>query len=202
MLNKDQVISGNDWFSSDQLFDQLYPENLRALASRHWTPIAIAKQAMALLAPKQGDRILDIGSGVGKFCFTAAQFYPAVQIDGIEQRIELVAAAQNTKAILAIDNAAFFLGDFTEIDFTKYTHLYFFNSFYENLIAQDSNDGNNIESADLFNRHNLKLYKLLKSLPVGIRLATYHSTENEMPSNYHIVAVSSTDEELKCWVKV
>jgi SAM-dependent methyltransferase len=201
MLNKDQVVADNDWFSSDLLFDKLYPENLRVLASRHWTPIAIAKQAMALLAPKQGDRILDIGSGVGKFCLTVAQFYPLVQIDGIEQRSELVAAAQQAKATLAIKNAAFFLGDFTEMDFTKYTHLYFFNSFYENLIAQDSNDANNIESADLFNKHNRKLYKLLKSLPVGIRLATYHSTENEMPADYHIVAVG-TDEELKCWVKV
>lgn len=201
MLNKDQIVTENEWFSSDQLFDKLYPENLRVLSSRHWTPIAIAKEAMALLAPKHGDRILDIGSGVGKFCFTAAHIYPAVQIDGVEQRSELVEAAQNAKSTLNIHNAAFFLGDFTEMNFTKYTHLYFYNSFYENLVSQDSNDGNNIETADLFNRHNRKLYKLLKSLPVGIRLATYHSTENEMPANYHIVAVGA-DEELKCWVKV
>ncbi len=201
MSSRGIVVSDNDWFSSDHLFDQLYPENLRSLASLHWTPIAIAKEAMALLAPKKGDRILDIGSGVGKFCITAAQFYPTVQIDGIEQRSELVAAAQNAKARLAMNNTHFFLGDFTEMDFTKYTHLYFYNSFYENAIAQDSNVDSTPESADLFNRHNRKLYKLLKSMPVGIRLATYHSTENEMPDDYHIVAVGS-DEELKCWVKV
>jgi 2-polyprenyl-3-methyl-5-hydroxy-6-metoxy-1,4-benzoquinol methylase len=53
---------------SDESFNEIYPESIRKFCGRHWTPVAVAKMAAAYLADQPGARILDIGSGAGKFC--------------------------------------------------------------------------------------------------------------------------------------
>lgn len=190
-----------DFFSSDQHFDQLYPPAISALASRHWTPIAVAKEAAAFLAIGSNTRILDIGSGVGKFCMIGARFHPHAVFTGVEQRDSLTKIAQSVAHELSLGNTHFLTGNFTEIDFTQYHHFYFYNAFYENLIDNDSIDQTIDQSPELFNLYNRKLYKQLKKLPAGTRIATFHSSENEMPSSYQVVGVG-TNEDLKFWIKL
>ncbi len=190
-----------DFFSSDQQFDQLYPDSISALASRHWTPITIAKEAAHFLAVGSNTRILDIGSGVGKFCIIGAKFHPNAVFTGIEQRDSLTQIAQSVAHELSLNNTEFLTGNFTDIDFTRYHHFYFYNAFYENLIDNDSIDQTIKQSPELFNLYNRKLYKQLKKLPAGTRIATFHSSEHEMPSSYQVVGTGS-NEDLKFWVKI
>jgi SAM-dependent methyltransferase len=190
-----------DFFSSDQHFDQLYPQSISALASRHWTPLTIAKEAANFLAIGSNVRILDIGSGVGKFCLIGAKFHPNALFTGIEQRASLNQIAQSVAHNLSLNNTKFLTGNFTDIDFNLYHHFYFYNAFYENLIDNDSIDQTIQQSPELFNLYNRKLYKQLKKLPAGTRIATFHSSENEMPSSYQVVGIGS-NEDLKFWVKV
>ncbi|HLD51728.1 MAG TPA: methyltransferase domain-containing protein [Sediminibacterium sp.] len=190
-----------DFFSSDQHFDQLYPPAISALASRHWTPIAVAKEAAAFLAVGSNTRILDIGSGVGKFCMIGARFHPHAAFTGVEQRDSLTQIAQSIAHELSLTNTHFLTGNFTDIDFTQYHHFYFYNAFYENLIDNDTIDQTVEQSPELFNMYNRKLYKQLKKLPAGTRIATFHSSENEMPSSYQVVGVG-TNEDLKFWIKL
>ncbi len=190
-----------DFFSSDQYFDQLYPPTISALASRHWTPLTIAKEAAQFLAVGTNTKILDIGSGVGKFCIIGANFHPNAFFTGIEQRASLTEIAQQVSKQLSIKNTQFLTGNFTEINLAQYQHFYFYNSFYENLIDNDSIDQTIKQSPDLFNWYNQKLYKQLKKLPAGTRIATFHSSENEMPSTYQVVGVGS-NEDLKFWIKL
>lgn len=190
-----------DFFSSDQQFDQLYPTAISALASRHWTPVSVAKEASAFLAVGTNPRILDIGSGVGKFCMIGARFHPNAVFTGVEQRDSLTQIAQSIAQQLELNNTRFLTGNFTEIDFTQFHHFYFYNAFYENLIDNDSIDQTIVQSPELFNLYNRKLYKQLKKLPAGTRIATFHSSENEMPSSYQVVGVG-TNEDLKFWIKL
>jgi SAM-dependent methyltransferase len=190
-----------DFFSSDQQFDQLYPRAISALASRHWTPLSVAKEAAAFLAVGTNPRILDIGSGVGKFCMIGARFHPHAVFTGIEQRESLTQIAQSIEQQLGLNNTRFLTGNFIEIDFTQFDHFYFYNAFYENLIDNDSIDQTVKYSPELFNLYNRKLYKQLKNLPAGTRIATFHSSENEMPNSYQVVGVGS-NEDLKFWIKV
>ena len=53
------------WFSADEAFNHLYPENIRALSRKHWTPLLVAEKAADFLAAEKGVKVLDIGSGVG-----------------------------------------------------------------------------------------------------------------------------------------
>ncbi len=60
-------------FRKDVTFDDLYPEDIQNLSPMHWTPVDIARRASNFLAIPNA-RVLDIGSGVGKFCITAGFF--------------------------------------------------------------------------------------------------------------------------------
>src|SRR5690606_25393634 len=96
---KVRMMTGNilDWFSSDSRFHLLYPEAVRELALRHWTPLEVAKKSAGFLCMEKGSKILDIGSGSGKFCLIAASFHPDCHFTGVEQRKDLIDVSNETK---------------------------------------------------------------------------------------------------------
>ena len=61
------------WFTSDAQFNCLYPPSIQKLSGRYWTPLQSTRLAVQFLASDARARILDIGSGVGKFCLSAAR---------------------------------------------------------------------------------------------------------------------------------
>ncbi|MES2109763.1 MAG: hypothetical protein V4577_13480 [Bacteroidota bacterium] len=90
-------------FSSDAAFDRMYPEHFRLLSLKHWTPLAIARKAAAFLA-EPGARVLDIGSGIGKFCLAAGYEFPETDFYGVEQRHQLVYHAEGVKVYTGLRN--------------------------------------------------------------------------------------------------
>ena len=64
------------YLKTDKHFNQLYPIAVQVMSERHWTPLHIAMQAASFLGERAGSKILDIGSGVGKFCLAAAVHHP------------------------------------------------------------------------------------------------------------------------------
>lgn len=188
-------------FSSDVEFNKIYPPNIQSLARRHWTPLDVARKAAKFLANTNNARILDIGSGVGKFCLSAAYFEPKAVFYGVEQRRNLISYAEQAKEVLALKNVSFINADFTQLDFTNYDHFYFYNSFYENLTGTDKIDDSIDYSAELFYYYNRCLYKLLEKKPTGTKLVTFHSLEDEVPSSYHVIDLEM-DSLLKFWIKI
>lgn len=194
-LNRDK------WFHSDIEFDQLYPAPIQLLARRHWTPLEVAKKAADFLAAEDGARILDIGSGVGKFCLGAAYYKPKAFYYGVEQRKDLIQHAEFARYNLGLENVSFIHGNFTQLDFKQYDNFYFYNSFYENLFGTNKIDDSIDYSDDLYNYYNRYLYKQLEQTPQGTRLATFHSLEYEVPRDFH-VAGTEMDSLLKFWIKI
>jgi SAM-dependent methyltransferase len=194
-LNKEK------WFASDEEFNQIYPLSIQALAQRHWTPLAVTRKAASFLAVETGARILDIGSGVGKFCLAAAYYKPKAYYYGIEQRKSLIAHAETAREIMRFKNVFFTNGNFTQLDFKNFDHFYFYNAFYENLTGTDKIDDSIDYSGELYNYYNRYLYKQLEQKPPGTRIATFHSLEGEMPQDYHEVGCEF-DHLLKFWIKV
>lgn len=190
----------DQWFSSEKQLHFLYPPSIRALAARHWTPLEISKMVVDFLTPESQSRVLDIGSGAGKFCLAAAYFKPRAEFFGVEQRKHLVVHAETAKAILGIKNVHFLHQNITQIDFTQYDHFYFFNSFYENLENTEKIDDSVTCSPHLYNYYNRCLYKKLATVPAGTRLATYHTTGKMIPPDFHL-AEEHAAGLLKFWVK-
>jgi len=159
------------------------------------------QKANAFLSPENNVRILDIGSGVGKFCLAAAYYNPKAFYYGVEQRKSLVYNAETARQILHLENVSFIRGNFTQLDFRNYDHFYFYNAFYENLAGTDKIDDSIDYSGELYNYYNRYLYKQLEQKPGGTRLATFHSLEDEIPKSYRLVG-SEFDNLLKCWIKI
>ena len=189
------------WFIDDEKFHQLYPLHIQKLADKHWTPLKVAKYAADFLASENGAKVLDIGSGAGKFCLAASHFKPNALFYGIEQRKGLLDCSEEAACKLDLTNLSFFHGNFTQLDFTKFDHFYFYNSFYENIKGTAKIDHKIEYSLSLYNYYNSYLFNQLEKMPGGTRVATYHTLENHMPSGYFIVK-TQFNKMLKFWIKV
>jgi SAM-dependent methyltransferase len=194
-------LHAEKWFNSDERFNQLYPLSAQVHARKHWTPLSVARKAAHFLSAENNVKILDIGSGVGKFCLSAAYYKPKALYYGVEQRKNLITYAENARETLHIENVSFIHGNFTTLDFREYDHFYFYNAFYENLTGTDKIDDSIDYSGELFNYYNRYLYKQLELKPAGTRIATFHSLEDEIPKCYHEVG-SEFDNLLKFWIKI
>jgi SAM-dependent methyltransferase len=194
------AMSSEKWFDSDMEFNILYPLSIQALAKRHWTPLSIARKAAKFLAVGDKVRILDIGSGVGKFCLAAAHYSPKANFFGVEQRESLINYAHVANQRLQLGNVAFIHGNFTQLDLKKYDHFYFYNAFYENLNGTDKIDDSIDYSGELYNYYNRYLFKQLEQLPAGARVCTLCSLDDEMPRDF-LLTNPAVGELLKCWIK-
>ncbi len=176
------------WFSSDIQFHYLYPPTIQRLAKRHWTPLdVVGEKVVQFLAPKEGARILDIGSGVGKFCLAGAYYKRNAFFYGVEQRKDLVEHAWSAQKAIGLSNVSFIHQNFTNRDFKKYDHFYFYNSFYENVKGTPKIDYNIPFSETLYNYYNRFLFKRLEEMPAGTRVVTRCSWEDRVPPSYTVV---------------
>ena len=188
------------WFESEGQFHLLYPSMLHSLSRNHWTPLLVAQKAAHFLAAENGARILDIGSGIGKFCLAAAYHKPNAVFYGIEQRKDLVDYAEAARRVVGLNNVSFIHGNITEIDFKNYDHFYFYNSFYENLATAEKIDNSVAYSIELYNQYSSFLYRQLEKKPSGTRVATYHGMDDIMPPDY-LEGGNDMNSLLKYWVK-
>lgn len=190
-----------NWFASDSIFNSLYPKEIQDVAEKHWTPLIVAQKAADFLSASPGTRILDIGSGSGKFCLAAAHQHPLNLYYGVEQRKNLVALSETIAHKFQLKNVYFICDNINNIDFSNYDHFYFYNSFYENMKGTQKIDSNVIYSEELYHYYNRYVYKELNKKPSGTRLVTYHSFANEVPPHYEIVQ-TDYNEYLKFWIKL
>jgi SAM-dependent methyltransferase len=189
------------WFRTDEHLNKLYPESIQLLANRHWTPLHITQMVAPFLVTHPGVKVLDIGSGVGKFCLAGAYYKPHASFSGVEQRKDLIAHAGTARETLGLQNVHFVHCNITELDFRQYDHFYFFNSFYENLMDKDKIDDSLTHSPYLFNYYHRQLYKKLDGMPTGTRVATFHCLDDKIPPGYHLVDAKA-GSLLKFWMKL
>jgi SAM-dependent methyltransferase len=188
------------WFSNDNRFNHLYPILIQQLAQKHWTPLSVTRKAIQFLKMDEEVKILDIGSGVGKFCLAAGYYRPNARIYGIEQRRKLVDYAEDARNILELSNVSFICGNFTQLNLRQYDYFYLYNPFFENIDETDKIDNTILYSESLYNYYNQYLYKQLEILPVGTRVVTYCSWHEEIPACYQLVE-THFEKLLKFWVK-
>lgn len=174
---------------SDEEFDLIYPESIRKLSRRHWTPVAVAKLAAEFLATRKGIRILDIGSGVGKFCMVGAASTHAL-FTGVEYRKELYNFCVKASRSHHLNNVNFILGNVTSIDFNEFDAFYFYNPFRENIDKTAVIDESVETGVHLMEVYSRCVYEKLAECKIGTRLAAYWTAEDQIPSTYSLVGNS------------
>jgi predicted RNA methylase len=171
---------------TDNDFDLIYPRGIRRMAEQHFTPLHVAKKAAAFLAPGTGVKVLDIGSGAGKFCLTGAVTTRGSFV-GIEQRADLVGVANSIASRYGINNAHFIHANIMTIQFSEFDAFYFFNPFYENVRTRDKMDNEVLMSPSLYSSYSSYTRGQLSELSRGTRLATYYTSPVRIPKVFEQV---------------
>jgi SAM-dependent methyltransferase len=180
----DAVHSGGD--GADAEFDHAYPRWIRALSASFWTPVRVAVRAAALLVAKPGARVLDVGSGVGKFCIVGAAATGAT-FTGVEHRWRLVSMATRAAGAFGVESARFRCAPFDTLDATSFDGIYLFNPFEENLCDPwERVDDTVLLSRERFARDTVRAECMLASSRVGTRVVTYNGFGSGMPHGFRL----------------
>jgi SAM-dependent methyltransferase len=185
---------------TDDDFDAIYPEKIRMLARKHWSSVSASKLASEFLVQGPGTRVLDIGSGAGKFCMIGATNTKG-HFTGVEQRLELIKLSRRISDAYRLHNVKFLHANITSIDFNDYDAFYFYNSFYENIDRINRIDNAIKLDIQLYHLYSEYILEQFVSLPLGTRLVSLCSPLTIIPQTFRLQD-SSHDGVLKFWEKV
>jgi len=186
----------------DDLFDAFYSPEMRRLSSRHWTPVEVALRASELLATTPGMKVLDVGSGAGKFCLIGALSTDANYI-GVEQRLHLVEEARSLKTSLGAERAQFMTGDAFNLDWRDFDAFYLFNPFHEHVLDETASIDRSISIGLRHHIYSVWLAQAqLSRANLGARVVTYHGFGGLMPRCYRKVTKEACGTDVvELWVK-
>ena len=189
--------------AEDWAFDAIYPPAIRAISRRFWTPVDVARRAARLLWQAGARRVLDVGSGVGKFVLVAAGAVPEMRFVGVEQRPHLVEVARRAHEQLQLPNVRFVVGEATSSSWHNFDGFYFFNPFAENLFVDEDRLDDAVELTDSrFFRDVVRTERALREAPLGTAVVTYHGMSGRMPACYDLSQTTRAGADwLRLWVK-
>ncbi|MFL5318370.1 MAG: methyltransferase domain-containing protein [Myxococcaceae bacterium] len=140
----------------------------------HWTPLEVAARVAKLLSPRAGERVLDVGSGVGKLCIVGALLTEGTWV-GVDRNEDCSLAARRIAESVGATRAEFIQADAFSFDWRGFSALYFFNPF-----GEVDHVGDRAQHEDFA----AKTHERLARMPAGTRVVVYFDAGTELPSNY------------------
>jgi predicted RNA methylase len=189
-----EIASGS--VPSDHVVDALLPLEYRLRSSMFWTPVSVALCVARWLRHHNVSSVLDVGSGVGKFCAIAACVSNATFV-GIEQRPALIEAGRALCRSLGVEHRVQFIaGEFGATTIPRVSAYYCFNPFGEHLFE----DGDRIDHTPplgmrRFRRDAAAMSQVLREASVGTLFCTYNGFGGLIPRTYDLVA---TRDDFAC----
>ena len=188
--------------SSDREFDRAYDKQIREVSKQHWTPVRIAARVAHLLTRVGATRILDVGSGAGKFCIVGALSTDA-EFVGVERRGYLVDIAKQTALRFGAERATFVHASADRFSFEGFNGVYLYNPFYEQISQFLVQIDGGIERSPLVHRHFVRstMDKLAAMVP-PVAVVTYNGFGGPMPPEYDFRGDEPAgNDQLELWVK-
>jgi hypothetical protein len=187
---------------TDVAFDRIYPERIRKLSDRFWTPVDVARLAARLFASHGARRVLDVGAGVGKFCVIAA-LTTDLELMGLEQREGLVGVANDILRAFDVPRVTMMAGSIDAVDLESYDGLYLFNPFEEGgFEPSEWIDKSVTLSFERAQRDVGVIEAHLARARRGTCVVTFHGFGGAMPEGWiHLAAETREKAFLRLWVK-
>ena len=186
----------------DGTFDRFLSEELREVSPQYWSPLIVAKRASEWFDNLGIPSVVDIGSGVGKFCIAGALFGQC-RFVGLEQRPSLVASARSLARLFGVsDRVQFVRGSFGVAPTPDANAYYLFNPFGE----YEWEPGEGVEADVGFSAgrqtYVAAMEELLQCKPVGTWVLTYNGFGGRIPEGYRLVRVDwELPAVLRLWRK-
>jgi len=169
---------------SDDEFDALYRDDLRPRARSHGSPMEVILRAGQLLEPATGERILDVGSGVGKVCLVGALSFPGTWFGIEHDRAQVTAANELSRRLGVADWTCFIRGDLDSIEWWHFDGIYLYNPPGSVLVERHADPRHApAEAAAIVERI---VVGLGRARP-GVRVVTYDGFGGAMPAGYEQV---------------
>lgn len=204
MMDQDFMTTLQDLLQQEQVFDDdfdalLFPQ-FQNHSNRHYTAIYVAKLALEFLIQDEQTHVLDIGSGVGKFCTVGALLYPN-PFTGIEYRKDQVDIARQIASQFDWNRVNYLQDNVLNQTFKDYDAIYLFNPFLEHKDETAKMD-HQIEIAPSdYSRYKNHVHFQLEQKPIGTRLVSYYCEKAQIPSSYQLKQ-SKLGATLQFWEKV
>jgi len=188
--------------SSDREFDAAYDDKIRELSDQHWTPVRVAARAAHLLTHAGATRILDVGSGVGKFCIVGALSTEADFV-GVEWRGNLVEIARRTALRFGAARATFVHASVDTFAFDGFDGVYLYNPFYEQISSFLVQIDNKIDrSPPAYRRFVRGTLTKLATAARPMAVVTFHGFGAPLPPEYTLMGDEPAgNDQLELWVK-
>lgn len=183
----------------DTAFEDALRKSVQGHSYIHWTPVEVIKTAVRWLGTESDNKILDIGSGVGKFCLIGAMNSKS-HFTGVETRKNLVDQAVELQKDLALDNISFIHSDIKRIDFSDYTSFYFYNPFCEHMALSGGIDDRIQFDEEAFYEYQNFVEEQLKRTPKGTKLVKYCSPDFDISTDFDL-ADMYFEGQLQLWLK-
>jgi hypothetical protein len=170
----------------DELMDALLPDDLKAHADQHFAGCYAIKLAAAFLSESAQPKILDIGSGSGKFCQLGALLQPQSHFTGVEYRASLVNLAIEISASLSLANVAFLHQNVIDVSFVDFNSFFMFNPFLEhrNSVARMKDFTDVPENETIYFSH---VYEQFAHCVPDTRIVTLYVSHSQIPNNFTCV---------------
>lgn len=187
---------------TDFEFDQIYPNVIRKLSETYWTPLEVVLRAAELLSHNGKTRILDVGSGCGKFCTIGALSTPG-QFIGVEHRPHLAKVAQKVAKELGASRATFIQGDLADVDWSFFNSFYLYNPFYEYKTPSLRMDDTVPMGWKRFEQSIATVRTKLQGARIGAKVVIYHGFGGDMPQGYRQLKKEPMGSScLELWIKI
>lgn len=168
----------------DAVFDAFLPSDLQKVAWVHWTPLLVARRVAEWFALLGVERVVDLGSGAGKFCVAASLLCDAHFL-GIEHRARLVHAARDLAQTFGVSDRVRFVHATIQDDLPPADAYYLYNPFGENLFGCEDHLDQDVEiSPPRHTRDVETLVRALDAAPAGTIVVTLNGIGGGMPFSY------------------
>lgn len=186
---------------ADAHFDSLLPARPRIRSASFWSAVEVAQTASRWLTTAGATRVLDVGSGVGKFC-TIAALSTARRVWGLELRAELVAVSRQLAHRLRAE-VEILEEPMESLDVSRFDGFYFFNPFAEHLMEPvERYDDQFPASPDGFLRDVSTVERWLRAAPLGTAMVTYNGLGGRIPLSWKVEKSRLVGGDyLRLWVK-
>jgi predicted RNA methylase len=202
-LRKTHSFWSDATLTTDMEFDSIYDRAVRELSAQHWTPVRIAARAARLLTQNGATRILDIGSGVGKFCIVGALTTDA-EFVGVERRGNLVSIARAAASRLGASRATFVHTNIDAYSLEGFDGIYLYNPFYEQISRLLVQIDDAIEGTDAAYRHYVRAtVDRLRALKAPVAVVTFNGFGGIMPRDFTFRGDEPAgNDRLEVWTKM
>jgi tRNA G46 methylase TrmB len=187
IFNEIKAFIGNNELPPDELFDTLMPEALLPYSAQHFAGCYAIQLASDFLSVHPNCEILDIGSGIGKFCLMAALRHPKARFTGIEYRESFVQLSEQLRILFELNNVSFVCKNILSVSLHQFNGFFIFNPFHEhrNSSSRMTDFFDNAEQEHNYVSH---LKNELLACKSKTRLVTYYMDAKLIPDNFELVS--------------